>query len=213
MTLLVTAIMAMLAAGTAQEHDSAIPAAKALAMLAEGNGRFADQKEQRHDTSLGRRAELAKGQHPYAVIVSCADSRVPPELIFDAGLGELFVIREAGNVLDDIVLGSVEYAVEHLGVKLVMVMGHEQCGAVTAAVKHAREGHVTRIVKRIEPAVAEAKGQPGDVVHNCVLANARHVAKQIRESKPVVGKAAGSGEVIVVAAVYDLATGKVKLLD
>jgi carbonic anhydrase len=197
----------------AEQHPQGIPAADAMAKLMEGNQRYATHREQHPDASLQRRADLTKGQHPYAVIVGCADSRVPPELIFDAGLGDLFVIREAGNVVDDVVLGSVEYAVEHLGVKLVMVMGHELCGAVTAAVNHAREGHVTKIVKLIEPVLAEAKRQPGDPVHNCVLANAKYVARQIRESRPVLEKLVKEGAVKVAAAVYEIDSGRVKLLD
>ncbi len=197
----------------ADEHPTGMPAGKALALLLEGNARYAVHKETHPDSSLERRHELIQGQHPYAIIVGCADSRVPPELIFDAGLGDLFVIREAGNVLDNIVLGSVEYAVEHLGVKLVMVLGHESCGAVTAAVNHTKEAHITAIVKAIQPAVAASKDQPGDAVHNCVLANARHVAKQIHDSKPILAKAIASGGVKVVSAVYEIDGGKVKVLD
>ena len=123
------------------------------------------------------------------------------------------MIREAGNVVDSIVLGSVEYAVEHIGVKLVVVVGHEQCGAVTAAVNHTREGHISSIVKAIEPALKASKGQPGDPVHNCVLANARHVAAQIRASHPILAKAVQSGGVKVLAAVYELDSGEVKILE
>jgi len=213
MKFVLTLTFLLFAVAPAQEQPQGMPADKALSVLMEGNRRYAAHKETHPDATLERRAELMKGQHPYAVIVGCSDSRVPPELVFDAGLGDLFVIREAGNVVDDVVLGSIEYAVEHLGVKLVMVLGHELCGAVTAAVNHAREGHVTRIVKLIEPVVAETKNQPGDAVHNCVLANAKYVAKQIRESKPILEKLVGRGQVKVVAAVYEIDSGKVKILD
>lgn len=197
----------------AEDHESGISADKALALLKEGNRRYIAHKEMHPDASPERRHELVKGQHPYAVIVGCADSRVPPELVFDAGFGDLFVIREAGNVVDSVVVGSVEYAVEHLGTKLVVVLGHEQCGAVTAAVKHTREGHITSIVKAIEPAVAESKSQPGDPVHNCVVANARRAAAQLRASKPILAKATHEGGLKVLAALYDLETGMVKILD
>lgn len=197
----------------ADEHATGMPADQAMAVLLEGNARYIVHKETHPDASLERRHELLKGQHPYAVIVGCADSRVPPELVFDAGLGDLFVIREAGNVVDNIVLGSIEYAVEHLGVKLVVVLGHESCGAVTAAVGHTKEAHITSIVKAIQPAVAASKGQPGDPVHNCVLANARHVAKQIRTSAPILAKANAHGEIKVVAAIYEIDSGKVTVLD
>ena len=190
-----------------------MPAERAMAVLLEGNARYVVHKETHPDSSLERRRELIKGQHPYAIIVGCADSRVPPEMVFDAGLGDLFVIREAGNVVDNIVLGSVEYAVEHLGVKLVVVLGHESCGAVTAAVNHTKEAHITSIMKAIQPAVAASKGQPGDAVHNCVLANARHVAKQIGASNPILTKAIGHGGVKVIAAVYEIESGQVVVLD
>ena len=196
----------------ADEHPAGVPADKALAMLIDGNQRFAEHLKTHADASPERRHELIVGQHPYAVIISCSDSRVPPELVFDAGLGELFVIRDAGNVVDDVVVGSVEYAIEHLGVKLVLVMGHESCGAVTAAVNHANEAHITAIVKAILPALEVSKGQAGDPVHNCVAANARMTAKQIRESQPVMAKAVSKDGVKVQAAVYDLQTGKVNLL-
>ena len=195
------------------EHPAGMPADKAMAVLLEGNARYIAHKETHPDSSLERRHDLIKGQHPYAIIVGCADSRVPPEMIFDAGLGDLFVIREAGNVVDDIVIGSVEYAVQHLGVKLVVVLGHESCGAVTAAVNHTKEGHITSIVKAIQPALIASKGQPGDAVHNCVLANARHVAKQIRAAKPILAKAVEKGEIKIVAAVYEIESGKVVVLD
>jgi len=197
----------------ADEHPVGMPADKAMALLVEGNQRYAAHRETHPDATLERRHELVGSQHPYAVIVGCSDSRVPPELLFDAGLGDLFVIREAGNFVDGVVLGSVEYAVEHLGVKLVLVLGHESCGAVTAAVNHTKEAHITTIVKALQPALAESKGQPGDPVHNCVVANARLAAKQIRESKPVLARAVLHDGVKVQAAVYDLETGKVNLLD
>lgn len=197
----------------ADEHPQGVPADHALALLMEGNRRFAAHKETHPGASIERRLELTKGQNPYAVIVGCADSRVPPELIFDAGLGDLFVIREAGNVADNVVFGSVEYAVEHLGVKLVMVLGHEQCGAVTAAVKHTREAHISAIVKAIQPAVEQSRNQPGDPVHNCVLANARLVAKKIREAKPILNGMTQKGGLKVTPAYYDLETGLVKLIE
>ncbi|MBN9658467.1 MAG: carbonic anhydrase [Acidobacteria bacterium] len=197
----------------AEEHPAGVPADKALALLVQGNDRYVAHRETHPDATLERRAELTKGQHPYAIVLGCADSRVPPELVFDAGLGDLFVIREAGNVVDDVVLGSVEYAVEHLGVKLVMVLGHEKCGAVTAAVNHTKEAHISSIVKAIQPAVEASRKEPGDAVHNCVLANAKRVAAQIRNSQPLLGHAVHEAGLKVVAADYDLATGKVTILE
>ena len=126
------AIAAPLAA--AGEPAAAISADDALAQLVEGNRRFVSGEVARPHQSAARRAELAKGQAPVAIVLTCSDSRVAPELYFDQGLGDLFVIRNAGNVLDDHVLGSIEYAVEHLHVPLLIVIGHEKCGAVSAAV-------------------------------------------------------------------------------
>lgn len=188
---------------------------QALARLRAGNTRFVKHKEKHPDISFDRRRSISRdGQHPYAVILGCSDSRVPPELIFDEGLGDLFVIRDAGNVVDDEVLGSIEYAVEHLGVRLVVVLGHEKCGAVSAAVAGGEaHGHIKSVMKAIQPAVDETAGMAGDHIHNCVLANARRVAKQIRESEPILKEAVDHKKILVVAADYDLETYKVDFLD
>ena len=198
----------------AQEQAAGPPADEALAKLMAGNQRCVLHKEQHPDQSLARRTELRVGQHPFAVILGCADSRVSPELLFDQGLGDLFVIRVAGNVVDDDILGSIEYAVEHLGTKLVMVLGHEKCGAVSAAVEGGTaEGHIKALVAAIQPSVEASSKEPGDKIHNCVIANARRVAQQIRESQPVLKKAIEKHGVKVVAADYALDSGAVTLLD
>lgn len=204
---------ALLAAG--HEAPPALSPEQALARLRAGNARFAQHKEKRPDISFARRLALARtGQHPYAIILGCSDSRVPPELIFNEGLGDLFVIRDAGNVVDDEVLGSIEYAVEHLGAQLIVVLGHEKCGAVSAAVGGAEApGHIRTVVDSIRPAVEESASQPGDKVHNCVLANARRAARQIRESEPILKRAVEHNHLMVVAANYDLETSKVQFLD
>ena len=198
----------------AREPASSASADKALARLMMGNQRYVRHKEQHPDQSLARRKELEAGQHPFAVVLSCSDSRVPPELLFDEGLGDLFVIRVAGNVVDDAVLGSIEYAVEHLGTKLVMVLGHEKCGAVSAAVEAGTgTGHIKALVTAIRPSVEASAKEPGDRIHNCVIANARRVAQQVRESEPVLKDAVAKHLVKVVAADYALDSGKVNLLD
>jgi len=179
-----------------------------------GNQRFVRRKEQHPDESLARRKELETGQHPFAVILSCADPRVPPELLFDQGLGDLFVIRVAGNLVDDAVLGSIEYAVEHLDTKLIMVLGHEKCGAVSAAVEGGDvPGHLRALVQAIQPSVEATRNEPGDRVHDCVIANARRVAGQIRASEPALKEAVEKNGLKVVAADYALDTGKVTVLD
>ncbi len=185
----------------------------ALAKLMAGNQRYVRHQEQRPNQSLARRKELGGGQHPFAVILGCADSRVSPELLFDQGLGDLFVIRVAGNTVNDAVLGSIEYAVEHLGTKLVMVLGHEKCGAVSAAVEGSvAPGHIQALVAAIQPSVEASRKEPGDRIHNCVIANARRVAKQVRESEPILKDEVEKHGVKVVAADYALDTGKVSLL-
>lgn len=206
--------MILPAAASDPQHPTLSPA-QALKRLMDGNARYVQHKELHPDMSLARRRSLDKdGQHPYAVILGCADSRVPPELIFDEGLGDLFVIRDAGNVVDDEVLGSIEYAVEHLGVQLVMVLGHEKCGAVTAAIQSDKApGHIQKVVDSILPAIAEARSLPGDQVHNCVVANARHVAHQIKTSEPILRLAVETNRIQVVAANYHLDTGRVEILD
>jgi len=207
-------IVASATAWSQQAPASDVPANRALARLMEGNDRYAQAKEQHPDETLARRKELEGGQHPFAVILSCADSRVPPELIFDQGLGDLFVIRVAGNIVDDDVLGSIEYAVEHLQTKLILVLGHEKCGAVSAAVEGAKEpGHLQSLLSALQPSVEASRNLPGDKIHNCVLANARRVARQIRESEPILKGFGQKQGVEVVAADYALDSGKVTVLE
>src|SRR5947209_2306854 len=130
----VTIFALLMFAGGALSQEAAPPTAEgAIKLLKEGNGRFAQGKLAAKDTGANRRALLAKGQHPFAVVLTCADSRVAPELVFDQGLGDLFVLRVAGNITDPFTLGSIEYAVEHLHTPLIVVLGHENCGAVAAA--------------------------------------------------------------------------------
>lgn len=193
--------------------DEAVPADAAWQKLKDGNLRYvAGQLTHPNQTST-RREQVAKGQKPFAVILSCADSRVGPEVIFDQGLGDLFVVRVAGNILDNAGLGSIEYAVEHLGASLIVVLGHEKCGAVAAAVGggHA-PGHVHSIVKALEPAVAASKSQGGDAVDNAVRSNVQLVSKQLASAVPILSERTKTGKVKVVGARYDLDTGAVELV-
>jgi carbonic anhydrase len=204
-------------------RDGQAPARDAeavLARLVEGNRRFV-RGELLHP---GRRPEdfrpLAAGQAPVAAIVGCSDSRVPPELIFDQGVGDLFVVRVAGNVVSGagaIVKGSIEYAVAELGIPLVVVLGHSQCGAVKAAIKHldahdALPGALEELVNTIKPAVSDAKGKAGDLLDNAIKANVERGVARLGGLKPVLAEPARKGKLKVVGAVYDLATGKVRLL-
>jgi carbonic anhydrase len=155
-----------------------------------------------------------------AVIVGCADSRVPPEILFDQGVGDLFVVRAAGNVISGagaVVKGSIEYAVAELGVSLVMVLGHTQCGAVKAALKHigagdALPGAIQELVNAIKPAVARAKGRPGDALENAVRANVELGVERLQSLEPVLSGPVRRGEVKVVGGVYDLHTGGVTVV-
>ncbi len=187
---------------------------RALTQLLRGNERFVAGWPDHPNQSARRRREVTEaGQHPFAVILSCADSRVPPEIIFDQGLGDLFVIRVAGNVLDDIVLGTIEYAVEHLHTPLIMVLGHDKCGAVTAAVQGGEvRNHIQSLTKALRPAVEIARAQEGDAISNAIDANVHHAVTTLQASEPVLAHAVAEGQLKVVGARYNLDTGEVKLI-
>ena len=185
----------------------------ALERLKEGNQRFVNDKPGNPRRSKDRRALVAKAQIPFAVVVGCSDSRVPPEILFDQGLGDLFVIRVAGNVVDDPALGSIEYAVEHLGAHLIVVLGHERCGAVDAACKGGDPGgHIGSLVQAIKPAVENARKKKGNLLEEAVNANVRMVTDQLKGSWPILGPMVREDEIAVVGAVYDLETGAVDFL-
>jgi carbonic anhydrase len=197
---------------------SGISANDALHRLMDGNARFAADESSHPNLGAERRAALKQGQRPFAVILGCSDSRIPPNLVFDTGLGDLFVIRVAGNVTDDIVIGSIEYAVEHLGANLVMVLGHERCGAVEATLNAIRtdaqtHGHIHSLVEAIEPAIERMPDGPGDDLDDAVRANVRYVVNRLEHCRPILNHAVETGEVIIVGAYYDLETGRVELLD
>jgi len=197
-------------------EPSGLAADEALRRLDLGNARFVrGQLSETTPASIAdSRRKVAQGQKPFAIIVGCSDSRVGPEVIFDQQLGALFVIRTAGEVVDPVGLGSIEYAVAHLGSRLIVVLGHERCGAVTAAVSGAKEpGHFSAVLKAIRPAVRMVKGSAGDPVENAVRAQALHVAAQLQASGPILKKAVRSGELEIVAARYDLDSGKVSLMS
>lgn len=183
----------------------------ALAKLKSGNARFVAAAASSSKATRARRAETAKSQHPFAIIVGCSDSRTPPEIIFDQNIGDLFVVRTAGEVVDSYGLGSIEYAVEHLGARLIVVLGHESCGAVAAAVAgDSAPGHVGSIVRTIRPAVEAVHNQPGDQLTNAIQSNVDRVAEKIRR-KAELGSLATS--VRIVEAYYNLDSGKVEWLN
>ena len=196
------------------DQPSVAPA-EAISKLKEGNGRYTSGNLQHPGQTVERRTELAKTQHPFAAIVSCSDSRVPPEIVFDQGLGDLFVVRVAGNVINDEGLGSIEYTVDHLGTRLILVLGHQSCGAVeaareTIAAKGKAPGHIESLVTAIKPAVeATAK----DDLETTVKANVKNVVQALRASKPSLKAEVDSGKIKVIAGYYSLDTGAVTFLD
>ncbi|WP_017297551.1 carbonic anhydrase [Nodosilinea nodulosa] len=199
------------AAGSVPASSSLSPEA-ALDRLLAGNQRFTRHDPQHPDQSEGRVLELAQGQHPFATVLSCADSRVAAEIVFDQGLGDIFDVRVAGNIATPEVVGSIEYAVELLGTPLLMILGHERCGAVTAAVENGPlPGEIGTFVEAILPAVKQVKGMPGDEVDNAVSANVRYQVEQVMRSQ-LIRDRQQSGQLQVVGARYDLDTGLVTLI-
>ncbi|MFM9035170.1 MAG: carbonic anhydrase [Mycobacterium sp.] len=191
--------------------------ATALAKLLRGNGRFVTAAMVHPDQTPEARVRLSAAQKPFAVVLSCSDSRLPPEVIFDQGLGDLFVVRVAGNVVDPAGLGSVEYAVGHLETPLVIVLGHTNCGAVSAtldALKPAGarpHGAVAAVVDAITPAVGVAGQRPGDLLDNAIRANAEQSRDQIKASSELAQQVS-RGTLLVVAGLYNLADGTVSVI-
>jgi carbonic anhydrase len=191
-----------------------------LADLLDGNRRFAGGQADAPRRGPADFSPLAAGQSPDAVVIGCADSRVPAEIVFDQGVGDLFVVRVAGNLVSgagDVVKGSIEYAVAELSVPLIVVLGHSQCGAVKAALQHVRAkdalpGAIAGLVAAIRPAVAASQGQPGDPLDNAIRANVEIGVARLKMLQPIVGPAVKRGAVKVVGGVYDLKSGAVTMI-
>lgn len=184
----------------------------ALHRLLDGNRRFAQQQAQHPDQSRARLQEVAQDQHPFATLLCCSDSRVPPEILFDEGIGDLFNIRVAGNVVSPEVLGSLEYAVAVLGTPLIMVLGHERCGAVTAAVEAKQlPGHISSLVKAIKPALGKVKGT-GDLIERAVIANVQYQIADLMQTELLAGQIR-EGKLKIVGGYYDLDTGEVSVIE
>jgi carbonic anhydrase len=203
------------AADTTHQDQPSVAPTEAISRLKEGNGRYASGSLQHPAQTTDRRMEVAKGQHPFAIIVSCSDSRVPPEIAFDQGLGDLFVVRVAGNVMNDENRGSIEYAVEHFGVRLILVLGHQRCGAVeaakeTIAAKGKAPGHIQSLVTAIKPAVeSTVKGD----LDATIKANVEYVVNALRSCAPILKPKVDSGDLQVIGGYYSLDTGAVTFLD
>ena len=198
----------------AQPARSAETPDAAFARLMEGNGRYVSGKLNERDFSAGRAART-QGQAPFAAILGCADSRIAPELAFDQGPGELFVVRVAGNFVTPDGLGSLEYGVAVLGTKVIMVLGHNNCGAINATVGALQKGntlpgHIAGLVTAMKPAIEPVVKAAGpDMAQRAVVANVQAQVRRLLAEKPILAEAVAAGKLKVVGAYYDLATGKV----
>ncbi|MGC4085115.1 MAG: carbonic anhydrase [Vicinamibacterales bacterium] len=188
-------------------------ATASLARLKAGNARFVANPQEALPVDAGRRAALAKGQTPFATVLSCADSRVPPEIVFHTGLGDLFVVRAAGNITDKAILASLEYSVEHLDVPLVVVMGHESCGAVKAAIEtpvgQSLGPNLDYLVSAIRPSVTATASRPeAERMRAAILANVEESLNDMLEGSAILREKGKEGKVAFVGAYYELASGK-----
>ncbi len=202
-----------------------IPASEALERLREGNRRFIDDRiHSEAATDRARRHKVAEGQQPFAIILGCSDSRVPAEIVFDQGLGDLFVIRVAGNIVAPSQIGSIEFAVEQFGTRLVVVLGHSQCGAITATIEQLRRPlpdqsrNLRAIVDRVRPSVepllvTDLRDRPEDLVREAVRANIRMSCNQLRHGSDILESLVQQGELMIVGAKYSLASGRVDFFE
>ena len=182
----------------------------------QGNARFASGNLTHPDQSADRLSELVSGQHPSAIVVGCSYSRVPPEVVFDQGLGDIFAVRTAGEVMDNVTLASIEYAVEHLNVLRVVVMGHDSCGAVTAVVNGGETpGHLGSLVDYIQPAVDEARaaGCEDQLRDNSINNNVKNIVEELKAPQPILSEAVNEGKLKVVGARYHLDSGIIDILE
>lgn len=203
----------------AASATTSVTADDALAKLKAGNDRYLSARQLCAVDLSNLRDRVAQAQTPWATIIACSDSRVPPELLFGGlALGEIFVARNAGNMVDTATMGTIEYGAEHLGIPLVVVMGHERCGAVTAACevveKHTKlPGSIGPMVNAIVPAAKAVRGQPGDFVDNTVRESAKRTAAQVATKNEIVSHLIKKNKIRVVAAYYDLDDGRVEFLS
>jgi carbonic anhydrase len=200
--------------GAAHPTATAPTPASVLTELKAGNERFASHHVTHPHQTAARRTELASGQQPHAVILACADSRVAPEIVFDKGLGDLFTVRVAGNIAGDPEIASIEYAVEHLHVPLIVVMGHQSCGAVGAAIEGGEApGHLPALIDAIKPSVEKARAMKGELSDNAIRVNVEAVVAQLEASQPILAEHVADGSLKIVGGVYSLKTGRVAWLS
>jgi len=198
------------------KQENVLPPDAALKRLLDGNARYIAGTTQRHDFRHEREA-LSGGQNPFAAVLSCADSRIAPEFCFDTARGDVFVCRVAGNFATDEMVASLEYAVQVLNTPLIMVLGHEACGAVDATIKSIKDGttlpgHLPSLVHALTPAVEAAQGQPGDLLANAIARNVAMNVDRLKSSTPILQSFVNNDKLHVVGGVYALKTGKVVLV-
>ena len=195
-----------------KEIQDSISPNRAIEMLKEGNQRFLDKNEQDRDLHL-QVSQTSSGQFPYAVVLSCIDSRVPVELVLDQGVGDIFSARVAGNIINEDILGSIEYACGVAGSKAILVLGHTKCGAVTAACKDVELGNITALLSKVKPAIANIKQRDGEVeVEEVTKANVHQSIKEIRENSSILADLETEGKIKIVGAVYHVEDGRVSYL-
>ena len=196
---------------TKEIQDSITPN-RAVEMLKEGNQRFLDKNEQNRDLHI-QVQNTSDGQFPYAVVLSCIDSRVPVELVFDQGVGDIFSARVAGNIINEDILGSIEYACGVAGSKAILVLGHTKCGAVTSACNGVELGNITALLSKVKPAIANIKQRDGEVeVEEVTKANVHQSIKEIREKSSILADLETEGKIKIVGAVYHVEDGRVTYL-
>jgi carbonic anhydrase len=197
---------------TKELQDNTSPEA-AIERLKEGNKRFVDKEATERDL-LSQVGQTSGGQFPFAALLSCIDSRVPAELVFDQGIGDVFNVRVAGNIVNEDVLGSLEYSCKVAGSKVVVVLGHTKCGAVTAACKHVELGNITHLLRKIQPAVSiamEGEATP-DAIEKVALKNVELSIDRIRDESPILSEMEDNGDIKIVGAIYDVSSGTVCFL-
>jgi carbonic anhydrase len=208
---------ALFAAGETPKPQNVLSPDEALERLKKGNERYVEGVMKRHDFGM-ERGVLAGGQNPYAGILSCADSRIAPEYAFDSGRGDLFVVRVAGNFAEENGVASFEYAVKFLGTTLLVVLGHEKCGAVDAAVKTVKDGaelpgHLPQLVEHIRPAVKTAMAEPGDLLANAIRENVLLNVENLKTASPILSDYVAQNKIRVVGGIYKLKDGHIEWLE
>ena len=195
-----------------KEIQDSISPERAIEMLKEGNQRFLERNELETDLHI-QVNETSGGQFPYAVVLSCIDSRVPVELVFDQGIGDIFSARVAGNIINEDILGSIEYACGVAGSKAILVLGHTKCGAVTSACKGVELGNITALLSKVKPAIAEIQERDGDInVEEVTKANVQQLIKEIRENSTILADLENEGKIKILGAVYHVEDGRVSYL-